>query len=274
MAVGGANADEIGRTQARLSPDVLTLGFARRFATYKRPNLLLRDPERLLRILKNPQRPVQLILAGKAHPADQAGQALIKEWTQFIRRSDASLPVIFLADYDMLLAEHLVQGVDVWMNTPRRPWEASGTSGMKVLVNGGINLSELDGWWAEAYAPEVGWALGDGQEHGDDPAWDAAEAEALYERLEQQVVPEFYSRNDQGIPTAWVARMRESMARLTPAFAASRTVTDYTERHYLPAAETYRHRAADHGGIGRAIVDWRHRLEEQWPRLDLRQIKL
>jgi starch phosphorylase len=274
MAVSGANADEIARTQGRLNPDVLTLGFARRFATYKRPNLLLRDPARLLRILKNPQRPVQLILAGKAHPADQAGQALIKEWTQFIRRSDASPPVIFLADYDMLLAEQLVRGVDVWLNTPRRPWEASGTSGMKVLVNGGLNLSELDGWWAEAYTPEVGWALGDGQEHGDDPAWDAAEAEALYERIEQQVVPEFYTRNDQGIPTAWVARMRESMARLTPAFAASRTVIEYTEQHYLPAAELYRQRAANKADIGRAIVDWRHRLQEQWPRLGVRPIKL
>ena len=144
-------------------PNALTLGFARRFATYKRPNLLLHDPERLLRLLTNPQRPVQLILAGKAHPADQAGQALIQEWTHFIRRPEARPHVIFLSDYDMLLTEHLVQGVDVWINTPRRPWEACGTSGMKVLVNGGINLSELDGWWAEAYTPEVGWALGDGQ---------------------------------------------------------------------------------------------------------------
>ena len=149
---------------------MLTLGFARRFATYKRPNLLLHDPDRLVRILNNPQRPAQLILAGKAHPADQAGQALIQEWTHFIRRHDVNPPVVFLADYDMLMAEHLVQGVDVWINTPRRPWEACGTSGMKVLVNGGLNLSELDGWWAEAYAPDVGWALGDGQEHGDDPA--------------------------------------------------------------------------------------------------------
>ncbi len=264
MASVGADRETIARTQARLNPGVLTLGIARRFATYKRPNLLLHDPERLLRILKHPQRPVQLILAGKAHPADQAGQALIKEWTQFIRRSDASPPVIFLADYDMLLAEHLVQGVDVWINTPRRPWEASGTSGMKVLVNGGLNLSELDGWWAEAYAPEVGWALGDGQEHGDDPAWDAAEAEALYEQLEQQVVPEFYTRNDKGIPTAWVARMRESMARLTPAFAASRTVTEYTGLHYLPAADAYRARAANSGELARKLVEQRNALAPKW----------
>jgi starch phosphorylase len=267
MAAVGAGPEAIARTQARLDPGVLTLGFARRFATYKRPNLLLHDPDRLIRILKNPQRPVQLILAGKAHPADEAGQALIQEWTRFIRRSDASPPVIFLADYDMLLAERLVQGVDVWINTPRRPWEASGTSGMKALVNGGINLSELDGWWAEAYTPEVGWALGDGQEHGDDPAWDAAEAEALYERLEQEVIPEFYARNEKGIPTAWVARMRESMARLTPRFSASRTVREYTEQHYLPAASAYRVRAADKGAAARKLVDWRNALAPKWAAL-------
>jgi starch phosphorylase len=267
MASGGATPEAISHTQARLDTGVLTLGFARRFATYKRPNLLLHDPNRLLRILKNPQRPAQLILAGKAHPADRAGQELIQEWTRFIRRSDANPPVVFLADYDMLLAERLVQGVDVWINTPRRPWEASGTSGMKVLVNGGINLSELDGWWAEAYAPEVGWALGDGQEHGDDPAWNAAEAEALYERLEQNVIPEFYARNEKGISTAWVARIKESMARLTPRFSASRTVREYVEEHYVPAAVSYRARAADKGAAAQKLVDWRNGLASKWPAL-------
>jgi len=256
MAAAGADADAIGRTQARLQANVLTLGFARRFASYKRPNLLLRDPARLLRILGNSERPVQLILAGKAHPADLAGQALIREWTSFIRRSEGNPPVVFLADYDMLLAEHLVQGIDVWINTPRRPWEASGTSGMKVLVNGGLNLSELDGWWAEAYMPDVGWALGDGQEHGDDPAWDAVEADALYERLEHEVIPEFYARDDQGFSRAWVTRIRESMARLTPRFSATRTVREYTDGRYLPAAVAYRSRAADHGAEAKNLVDW------------------
>ena len=264
MAVAGAGPEAIARTQARLDPGVLTLGFARRFATYKRPNLLLHDPDRLIHILKNSQRPAQLILAGKAHPADQAGQALIQEWTRFIRHNDAKPPVVFLADYDMLLAERLVQGIDVWINTPRRPWEASGTSGMKVLVNGGINLSELDGWWAEAYNPQVGWALGDGREHGDDPAWDAAEAEALYERLEQEVIPEFYARNEKGIPTAWVARIRESMAQLTPRFAASRAVCEYTEQHYLPAATACRERTANKGAAGRQVLDWQQSVEREW----------
>jgi starch phosphorylase len=256
MADAGADTEAIGRTQARLKPAVLTLGFARRFASYKRPNLLLHDPARLLRILGNAEHPVQLMIAGKAHPADLAGLALIREWTNFIRHSDGNPPVVFLADYDMLLAEHLVQGIDVWINTPRRPWEASGTSGMKVLVNGGLNLSELDGWWAEAYMPDVGWALGDGQEHGDDPAWDAAEADALYERLEHEVIPEFYARDDRGLPKAWVARIRESMARLTPRFSATRTVREYTEGHYLPAAAAYRLRAADHGAEAKGVVDW------------------
>jgi starch phosphorylase len=195
LAASGASPAVVDVAKHLFDPNTLTLGFARRFASYKRPNMLLHDPERLLRLLTNPQRPVQLIMAGKAHPADKTGQALIQEWTHFIRRSDVRPHVIFLSDYNMLLSEHLVQGVDVWVNTPRRPWEACGTSGMKVLVNGGINLSELDGWWAEAYTPEVGWALGDGQEHGDDPAWDAVEAEALYDFLEHEVIPELYTRD-------------------------------------------------------------------------------
>jgi len=274
LAGSGASPDAVDRAKQLFDPNVLTLGFARRFATYKRPNLLLHDPERLLRLLTNPQRPVQLILAGKAHPADQAGQALIQEWTHFIRRPEARPHVIFLSDYDVLLTEHLVQGVDVWINTPRRPWEASGTSGMKVLVNGGINLSELDGWWAEAYTPEVGWALGDGLEHGDDPVWDAVEADALYDLLEGEVIPEFYTRDEQGIPTAWVARMRESMAQLTPRFSANRTVREYTEQHYLPAAAAYHMRMADKGAIGRQIVDWQHSLNQKWATLHFGEVKV
>jgi starch phosphorylase len=267
LAAGGAASAEVETAKHLFDPKVLTLGFARRFATYKRPNLLLRDRQRLLRILTNSQHPVQLIIAGKAHPADLAGQALIREWTQFIRRPDVRPHAIFLSDYDMLLTEHLVQGVDVWINTPRRPWEACGTSGMKVLVNGGINLSELDGWWAEAYKPEIGWGLGDGQEHGDDPAWDAAEAEALYRMLEREVIPEFYARDQQDIPTGWVARMRNSMASLTPRFSADRAVREYTEQHYLPGAAAYRERAAGKGSMGLKIVDWQHALDKEWPAL-------
>ncbi|MGA9031712.1 MAG: alpha-glucan family phosphorylase [Sulfuricaulis sp.] len=274
LAISGASPEAVAGVKHLFDPNTLTLGFARRFATYKRPNLLLHDPERLLRVLTNPQRPVQLIMAGKAHPADKAGQALIQEWIHFVRRPEVRPHVIFLSDYDMLLTEHLVQGVDVWLNTPRRPWEASGTSGMKVLVNGGINLSELDGWWAEAYTPEVGWALGDGQEHDSDPAWDAIEAEALYSLLEREVIPEFYTRDEQGIPSAWVARMRESMARLTPRFSSNRAVREYTEQYYFPAVAAYRERAADKGKVGVDIINWRHALEKKWATLHFGEVKV
>ena len=196
----GRPPEAVDETNRLFDPRALTLGFARRFAAYKRPNLLLHDPPRLLRLLTHPERPVQLIIAGKAHPDDREGKALIREWIEFIRQPEVRPHIIFLSDYDMQLTEKLVQGVDVWINTPRRPWEACGTSGMKVLVNGGINLSVLDGWWAEAYSPEVGWALGDGREHGDDPARDAVEAEALYDLLEREVIPEFFERDARGVP--------------------------------------------------------------------------
>jgi starch phosphorylase len=269
----GHSAGSVERAIHSFDPNILTLGFARRFATYKRPNLLLHDPQRLLRLLTNPKFPVQLIISGKAHPADVAGQNLIKEWMKFIRQ-DIHPPVIFLADYDMQVSEKLVQGVDVWINTPRRPWEACGTSGMKVLVNGGINLSVLDGWWAEAYTPEVGWALGNGVEHGDDPAWDTIEAEQLYNLLEQEVVPEFYNRNEGGIPIAWITRMRESMAQLTPRFSADRTVREYTEQHYLPAATVYLDRAANNGEKGKQLSDRLRTLEQKWNSMRFGEVKI
>jgi starch phosphorylase len=273
-AASGESAAAVEAARQVLDPRVLTIGFARRFATYKRPNLLLHDPERLLRLLSHAEHPMQLILAGKAHPADTGGQDLIRQWTQFIRRDAVRSRVIFLSDYDVMLTEQLVQGVDVWLNTPRRPWEACGTSGMKVLVNGGLNLSSLDGWWAEAYSPEVGWALGDGQEHGDDPAVDDADALALYEVLERDVIPEFYARDASGIASAWVARMRESMARLTPAFSSLRAVRDYTEQYYLPAAARWRERLAGKAAKATQIVDWQHELERCWSRLQFGELKV
>ncbi len=274
LAAAGAGQAAVNEAKTLFDPDILTLGFARRFATYKRPNLLLHDPERLLRLLSNVERPVQLILAGKAHPADQAGQALIQQWVRFIRQPRVRKHIIFLSDYDMLLTERLVQGVDVWLNTPRRPWEACGTSGMKVLVNGGINVSELDGWWAEAYTAEVGWALGDGREHHEDPGWDAVEAEALYDLLEQEVIPEFYRRDHQGIPTAWVAKIRESMSRLTPVYSAGRAVRQYTEHYYLPAARAYNKRSARQGALGRSVTEWIQMLDRHWHLLRFGEMKV
>jgi len=267
LASLGTSAAEINKSRHLLNPEVLTIGFARRFASYKRPNLLLHDREHLARILNHPTRPVQLIIAGKAHPRDEEGKAMIKEWSEFILRPDVHPHVIFLADYDMAIAEQLVQGVDLWINTPRRPWEACGTSGMKVLVNGGLNLSERDGWWAEAYRPEVGWAIGDGQEHGDDPGWDAREAQQLYQLLEQEIIPCFYDRDNDGIPRDWVARMRTSMAELTPHFSTNRMIREYVEKLYLPAASNYQNRIV--GGTRKAALmcQWRDLIRKQWSQL-------
>ncbi len=251
----------------RLDPNCLTIGFARRFAAYKRPDLLLHDPERLLRLLNDSERPVQLVVAGKAHPKDRLGRQLVRRWSDFMHYSRARGRMVFVEDYDIGLATELVQGVDLWLNTPLRPWEASGTSGMKVLVNGGLNLSELDGWWAEAYRPEAGWAIGDGREHDHDPVWDDREAEQLYSLLEEEVVPSFYERDDQGIPTAWVERLRESMAHLTPRFSTNRMVREYTEAHYLPAAAEWRRRTANGGALGAELEAWRLAVREHWPRL-------
>jgi starch phosphorylase len=262
-AVYGQAAD----TGGLFDENALTLGFARRFATYKRPNLLLHDRARLLRILTDSRRPVQLVLAGKAHPQDQAGEELIQEWNEFIALPEVRGHIVFLSDYDMTMAQELVQGIDLWINTPRRPWEACGTSGMKVLVNGGLNLSERDGWWAEAFTPETGWAIGDGKEHGDDPAWDAVEADEVYRVLENEVIPEFFDRDDQGLPVRWLGRIRESMALLTPRFSASRAIREYTESHYLPAAAAYRERSESGGRAGAALLLWQQDIASHWPTL-------
>ena len=272
LAAVGAPQQDIHRCQQLLDPDSLTMGFARRFTGYKRPNLLLHDPGRLVRLLTNPEMPVQLIIAGKAHPYDADGKEMIQAWARFIHRPEVRPHVVFLADYDMTLAQKLVQGVDLWINTPRRPWEACGTSGMKVLVNGGLNLSELDGWWAEAYCPEVGWALGDGREHGDDPEWDAHEAEELYRLLETEVIPSFYERNASGIPSSWVARMRASMAELTPALSSNRMLREYVERLYLPAVESFRKRIANEAQMAKQISQWHKSIETLWQQLKMRNL--
>jgi starch phosphorylase len=262
----GAEPETIAGAEQCLDPNSLTIGFARRFAEYKRPNLLLHDSERLARLLTNPERPVQLIIAGKAHPQDETGKRLVREWFDFVNRPQVRAHAVFLEDYDIALAQELVQGVDLWINTPRRPWEACGTSGMKVLANGGLNLSELDGWWAEAYAPEYGWALGDGREH-DEPGWDSTEAEALYMLLENDVVPLFYARDAAGIPRNWVARIRKSMAQLAPRFSCNRMVREYIERFYQPAARAVQRRSADGGRLAKGLYAWQRKLQRHWASL-------
>jgi starch phosphorylase len=258
---GLESADRTAREALRT--DVLTLGFARRFASYKRPNLLLADPERLLRLLTSTKRPVQLIVAGKAHPEDAEGKRLIQEWTRFAARPEARPHVVFLDDYDMRLAMELVQGVDVWINTPRRPWEASGTSGMKVLVNGGLNLSTLDGWWAEAYRPDCGWAVGDSVGPGDSDG-DAREAMQLYALLEEEVVPCFYDRDGQGLPRQWIARMRTSMASLAPRFSSVRMLQEYIVRAYIPGASASQRRGDRSSLVARELEAWARQLEQHW----------
>lgn len=274
LAAMGTAESEINQCNQLLDPEILTLGFARRFAAYKRPNLLLHDPERLVRILNHPRRPVQLIIAGKAHPQDGDGKALVRAWIEFIRRPEVRSHIIFISDYDMALAAQLVQGVDVWINTPRRPWEACGTSGMKVLVNGGLNLSVRDGWWAEGFRQETGWAIGDGQEHREDSDWDRQEAEQLYLTLEKEVIPSFYERDAKGIPHTWVERIRASMAELTPQFSTNRMLREYIEDLYLPSLKRYLKRTANQGQKAAQISRWREPIQREWTHLQFGQLQL
>ena len=224
------------RGGGRLDPDAITIGFARRFATYKRADLLLSDRERLLRLLGDPDRPVQVVVAGKAHPADQGGKDLLAEIVRFARdERDGGGRLVFLEDYEMALAALLVQGADVWLNTPRRPLEASGTSGMKAALNGVLNVSILDGWWAEGYEPGLGWAIGGREVPATTDEQDTADAAALYRVLEDEVVPTFYDRNEDGVPERWAAMMTASIAALAPRFSSHRMVQEYVEQLYLPA---------------------------------------
>jgi starch phosphorylase len=259
----GASPGEIDAAHTVLDPNVLTIGFARRFTEYKRPDLLLRDAQRLLRLTNDPARPVQIIVAGKAHPHDQVGKLALQRWAAFAHSPAARARAVLLEDYDLGLAQELVRGVDVWINTPRRPWEASGTSGMKVLVNGGLNLSSLDGWWAEAYAPELGWALGDREVHSG-AAFDERDAGELYRLLETEIVPAYYDRDAEGIPRDWVARIRASMSVLTPQFSSTRMLAEYVRQLYVPAAADYRRRARDGAQLARTLDRWLESLRAHW----------
>ncbi|HXI57975.1 MAG TPA: alpha-glucan family phosphorylase [Polyangia bacterium] len=260
----GAPPDLIEQAPLLLDADVLTLGFARRFAAYKRPNLLLRQPDRLRDLLTHTQRPVQLVIAGKAHPDDDDGKRLIQAWVNFIKQEAIRPRVVFLEDYDLPLAEEMVQGVDVWINTPRRPMEACGTSGMKVLVNGGLNLSVLDGWWAEAYAPDVGWAVGDPQAAFDADT-DGRDADDLYRIIEDEIVPLFYDRDAAGIPRRWLQRVRASLARLAPQFSANRMVREYLSRLYCPAEGELDARLRDGAQLATVLAAWEQRLRAHFP---------
>ena len=247
-----------------LSADALTIGFARRFATYKRATLLFRDPDRLDKIINNPERPVQIILAGKAHPQDNEGKEFIKQIIHLARQDRFRNRIVFLEDYNMRIAHVLLSGADVWLNTPRRPLEACGTSGMKAMANGALNLSVLDGWWDEGYHRDFGWAIGHGEQYQDLNFQDETESRDLYNLLEKQVVPLFYDQEADGIPRGWVAKMRAGLRRLAPVFNAHRMVQDYSDRFYVPCSKRYSQLTDNNMAGAREMTDWRRKMMTNW----------
>ncbi len=255
-----------------LDPRVLTIGFARRFATYKRATLMFTDKERLKHLMLNEERPVQFVFSGKSHPRDDGGKRLIQEITNFIRNEGLTHRMVFLEDYDINVARHLVQGVDIWLNNPRRPMEASGTSGMKVVPNGGLNVSILDGWWAEAYTPSVGWAIGDENSYGDEGYQDWLDSQSLYGLIEHEIAPRFYQRNDQGIPTLWLDMMRASMKELSPVYSTLRMVREYCSRFYVPSSKAYQALSEGDLSEAKAALQWRDRVQSHWSGVKVHQV--
>lgn len=263
-----ALADEV------LDPEALTIGFARRFATYKRGTLLFRDLKRFAKIISNKDRPVQIIFAGKAHPNDTAGKELIRQIVHFIREEDFRRRIVFLENYDINVARYLVQGVDVWLNTPRRGMEASGTSGMKVLANGGINLSILDGWWCEGYSPENGWAIGQGESYQDKEYEDEVESHALFNLLEKEIIPAFYNRVTDWLPRNWIRMMKNSIKNLSAQFSTSRMVAEYAERFYLPSGLRYNNFAADNFKNALELADWKESITDRWHEVSVGKVDI
>jgi len=269
----GASKAELLAAEEALNPEALTIGFARRFATYKRATLLFRDPDRLIKILTDPQRPVQIIFAGKAHPHDNPGKELIRQIVHIARRPELRSRIVFLENYDMNIARYLVQGVDVWLNTPTRPHEASGTSGMKAAANGVLNMSILDGWWAEAFTPEIGWAIGSGEEYTDYNLQDHIESNAIYNLLEKEVVPLFYDRGADGLPRRWIEMMKASMRAICPKFNTHRMLQQYTEKYYIPSCMRFKSLSEGNMERLRNLVEWKARVREQWPKIRIEAVE-
>jgi starch phosphorylase len=260
----GASPAEIARADEVLDPEALTIGFARRFATYKRGTLIFRNLERLAAIINNKDRPVQIIFSGKAHPRDHGGKELIAEILHIARRPEFRRRIVFIEDYDINVARYLAQGIDIWLNNPRRPLEASGTSGMKVCCNGGLNLSVLDGWWDEAYAQDNGWAIGAGEEYTDLPYQDDVESRTIYDLLEQEIAPLFYTRSSDGLPRGWLNFMKRSISTVCPFFNTNRMVQEYVEKCYWPSHVRYSQLTADHLKRAADLARWRQRLTQGW----------
>jgi starch phosphorylase len=269
----GSERHYAGLAEDALSPYALTLCFARRFATYKRGNLLLRDPERLLRLVKDNERPVQLIFAGKAHPHDMPGKDLIREIIHFAEKYDVTSRIVFVENYDMTVARYLTSGGDVWLNTPRRPMEASGTSGMKASMNGVLNCSILDGWWDEAYNAEVGWAIGQGEQYSDEKLQDDVESKALYDLLEREIVPLFYQRGRDGLPREWIKMMKNCMKQIGHSMSSHRMLMDYSNKFYLPALKNYRRIVKDDYMEAKSLAAYFGRLSQAWDALKIVKIE-
>jgi starch phosphorylase len=260
----GASAREIENAGEVLNPEALTIGFARRFATYKRATLLLKDFDRLKKIIRNKEKPIQFIFAGKAHPRDSEGKELIKQLIHAARDEDIRRHFVFLENYDVNVARYLVEGVDIWMNNPRRPMEASGTSGMKILPNGGLNLSILDGWWCEGYETDTGWAIGAGEDYDDPIYQDEVESKNLYDVLEHDVIPLFYDRKGDNPPRGWISKMKASMRKLCPVFSTNRMVQEYTEDFYTRAFNNWSNLSSNSFGRTKRLAEWKNRIRNNW----------
>ncbi|MCK4752480.1 MAG: alpha-glucan family phosphorylase [Planctomycetes bacterium] len=270
----GTYHTELNWAEEVLDPEALTIGFARRFASYKRGNLLLKDPHRLVKILNDSKRPVQLIFAGKAHPRDTEGKEIIRKIIHFAAEHDVRRRIVFLEDYDINMARFLVRGVDVWLNTPRRPMEASGTSGMKAAVNGALNLSTFDGWWCEGYRQDGGWVIGSGESYKDTDYQDLVESQALYNILENEVVPLFYSRSADNVPRAWIKGVKKSIEWITPQFNTHRMVSDYTRRFYNPSMARWNYLAAEDMTKAKELSIWEDNIRAAWPEFAVKDVKI
>jgi starch phosphorylase len=268
----GAPPSEVEQAAEILNSQALTIGFARRFATYKRSTLILKEKERLARILTDKDRPVQIIFAGKAHPHDNPGKEMIREIIHFERTPGIRRRMVFLEDYDMVVARYMLQGVDVWLNTPRRPLEASGTSGMKATLNGAINLSILDGWWDEAYTVQSGWSIGRGEEYSDEAQQDDIESRALYDLLEKEIIPLYYTRGADDLPRQWISKMKSAMRAIGPEFNTNRMVREYTERMYLPAIDREIELTADTFERAKNLAVWKKHLRQYWTGMSINEV--
>ncbi len=269
----GASRSELNEIQDVLNPKTLTVGFARRFASYKRANLLFRDPERLKRILTNKDRPVQIVFAGKAHPQDMEGKELIKKIIQYSKEEPFRYHIVFIEDYDINVARYMVQGVDIWLNTPRRPLEASGTSGMKASANGGLNVSILDGWWCEGYDPQWGWSIGNGEEYEDLEYQDALESRALYDILEKETAPLFYDIGRDGLPGKWIEMMRLSMQKICHVFNSNRMLEEYSQKFYLPSSENWERLSSDQFKKSKELARWKKRVLKHWDKVEIKKVQ-